>query len=62
MLDGGKLKYINSSSGENVSTMWSLDTEDDASGSEKRHGQKRSIPQDAQGQEIGGSDRSEISE
>lgn len=62
MLDGGKLKYINSSSGENVSRLWSLYTEDDASGSEKTHGQKHSIPLDVQGQEIGGSERSKISE
>lgn len=62
MLDGGKSKYINSSSGENVSTMWSLYTEDDASGSEKTHGQKHSTPQDVQGQEIGHSERSKISE
>lgn len=62
MLDGGKSKYINGSSGENVFTMWSLYTEDDASSSEKTHGRKSSIFQDVQGQEIGHSKRSKISE
>lgn len=62
MLDGCKLKCINSNSGDNVSIMWSLYTEDGDSGSQKKNRQKCSRPRDVQGQEIGGSERSTVSQ